>query len=113
MAYVGETDTYTFSPTFSEMGLVTVGTQLTAAGIRNYLGENLEKKLTAAGFKLIKGFNMALWLLDTVAFAGSALGYTGLNFTVHMEYVELTKHQAGQVFTIEGWRPQYLTISLY
>ena len=112
MAVNGETREYSLDISYELLGVAGDGEDITDAML-DYLTSNLERKMTAVGLKLIRGFNLAFWLVDTLATVYSLMGYEGVRVTVHMEYQVMTKHQAGQTFTVEGWRPQYITLANY
>lgn len=112
MAVKGDTKIYTLKVSYDTLGVAGTDGDITD-GLLNYLTSSLEKQMTAVGLKLIRGFNIAFWLVDALATVYSAMGYKGVQVKVHMEYVVMIKHQAGQEFKVEGWRPQYITISNY
>ncbi len=82
--------------------------------VTKWLEGNLEKKAIAAvGSKFIPGIGWASWAAAGVGAIGSYMGYSGIKGTMTLEYVKIEKHQAGQTFTIEGWRPKKISISCY
>ena len=109
---LGEVYDFTFPYYF---GVDTTGMTVNIAKgmLKEYLEEKLEAILEKNLIKIIPGFSIPAFILDIVGGVGAVAGYKGINITIKLTYKKTTKHQGGDVYTIEGWKPTGFKLSMF